>query len=89
MTIVVKRKGHKEKFDERKVYASAYAASLNAHLSEAEAEKIADDVTKKINAWIDGRQQITSKELEQNIIKILDKHNHDASFLYETHLDLS
>jgi len=87
--IVVKRKGHREKYDERKVYASAYAASLNAHLSEQEAEKIAEDVCKKVNAWVEGKHEITSKQLEEHIIKLLEKHNRDAAFLYETHLDLS
>jgi transcriptional regulator NrdR family protein len=88
-SIIVKRKNKKQKFDERKVYASAYAAAMNAHLSEKESEKIADDVCKKIDSWLKGKHTITSEELSKKITKLLEKHNMDAAFLYETHLDLS
>ncbi len=52
MKHVVKRKGHTQPYDEKKVYASCYAAALNCHYSEEAAEKIADKTTKKINAWM-------------------------------------
>jgi len=47
MIHIVKRRGHKEEYDERKVYASAYAACLNVHLGEIEAEEIATKVKRK------------------------------------------
>ncbi len=41
---VVKRHGRKERFDERKLYASIYSAALVAGYGELKAEKFADSV---------------------------------------------
>ncbi len=46
--IIVKRGTHAQQFDDRKVYASAYFACRNAHLSEKEAEKLAEKVTSSV-----------------------------------------
>ena len=50
MTHIVKRKGHKEEYDERKVYASIFAACKNVHLNDSEAEFLADKVAKEITS---------------------------------------
>ncbi len=44
---IVKRKGHTEEFDEKKVYGSVYAACASAHYDEPNCEKHADEITKK------------------------------------------
>ena len=44
---IVKRHGRKEKYDGEKVYASVYAAALNAHYKERRAEQLAARVMKK------------------------------------------
>ena len=49
---IVKRGGHEEHFDERKVYASCFAACLNVHMNKIEAEECAEKVTKDIKKWI-------------------------------------
>lgn len=89
MTNIVKRRGHKEEYDERKVYASSYAACRNAHLPEKEAESIADKVTKDIENWIEDKDEVDSKQIFEEVTKSLAKYNEDASFMYETHLDVS
>lgn len=89
MTNIVKRRGHKEEYDERKAYASSYAACRNAHLSEKEAESIADKVTKDIENWIEDKDEVDSKQIFEEVTKSLAKYNKDASFMYETHLDVS
>src|SRR3989338_6378715 len=81
---MVKRKGHKEIYDERKVYGSCYFACRNAHLSEIESEKIANKVTKAITKWVMKRKMITSDQIFKNLIFALKKYNEDAAFLYET-----
>lgn len=83
---IVKRKGHNEKYDEKKVYASVYAAALNCHYTEREAEQIASDMMRKTNKAVAKRKQITSHELREFITSNLsDKH---VSLMYKHHLDL-
>ncbi|MBI2664654.1 hypothetical protein HYX10_04940 [Candidatus Woesearchaeota archaeon] len=86
---VVKRHGHREKFDERKAYASVYAACLAAHQTELTAEKAAAEVCKDLRKWIDDRKAVTSHQLHRQITGYLKKHDRNASFMYETHRDVS
>ena len=84
---VVKRKGHQEAYDSRKVYASCYAAALNCHYSESKSEKIAAGVAKKITKWIAGKGCVDSSKIKEQVIKVLkDK---DVALMYRSHLDLS
>ena len=89
MVHIVKRHGHTEEYDEKKVYASSYAGAMNVHLGEQESEKIAAKVTKEINKWIEGKTEVESKEIFVEVTKSLAKYNKDASFMYKTHLDVS
>ncbi len=89
MKHIVKRKGHEEHFDERKVYASTFAACLNVHMKKTEAEKCADTVTGEIKKWIKKRDEVTSSDIFMEIIKALKKVNEDAAFMYETHRDIN
>lgn len=52
---VVKRKGHNESFDEKKLYASVYSATLNCHHSEERAEEVAQHTLDLIHNWIKDR----------------------------------
>ncbi len=88
-THLVKRKGHLEKFDERKVYASCYAACLSGHLKKEKAEKIAASVTKDISKWIKDRKKVSSNDIFRLVIQSLKKHDREIAFLYETHRDVS
>ncbi|TAL55020.1 MAG: hypothetical protein EPN86_03550 [Nanoarchaeota archaeon] len=84
---VIKRKGDEEDYDEKKVYASCYAAALDAHYTEKEAEKLAIEVTAKINTWIKSKKQTSSSEIRhQIIISIPDS---AVALLYKHHLDAS
>lgn len=85
---IIKRHGKKEKFDERKLYGSVYAAVLNAERSEKKAEMIAEGVCRMIKKKI-GMKAITSENIKKEVIKLLKKYDKDVAFLYETHLDLS
>lgn len=89
MKPVVKRKGHSELFDERKVYASSYAACLNVHLEEKICESIANSVSTVVGKWVKKKKQVDSDQIFKEVIKNLKKHNQDAAFMYETHRDLS
>lgn len=86
---IVKRAGHKEKFDERKVYASCYAACLNAQLHPKAAENICEAVSKEIKKWIKTKTAVTSTQIFKELIRTLKKHSKEAAFMYETHRDIS
>ena len=86
---IVKRKGHTEVYDERKVYGSCFFACRNAHLSEKEAEEICSKVAAAITKWVKSKKVVASNEIFRILIEELKKHNEDASFLYETHRDIS
>ena len=85
----VKRKGHIEEFDERKVYSSCYAACLTAGVPHMDAEKICDKVAVEIKKWIKGKNLITSDQIFKKTVQEIKKHHEKAAYMYETHRDLS
>ena len=86
---IVKRKGHTELYDERKVYGSCFFACRNAHLSEKEAEEICNKVCASITKWVGKKKIVSSNGIFNTLIKELKNHDEDAAFLYETHRDIS
>ena len=86
---IVKRKGHIELYDERKVYGSCYFACRNAHLTEKEAEEICNKVCSAITNFVNKRKVVSSEDIFRILIEELKKHNEDSAFLYETHRDIS
>ena len=86
---IVKRKGHTELYDERKVYGSCFFACRNAHLSGQEAEEICNKVCAATTKWVRKKKVVSSNGIFRFLIQELKKHNGDASFLYQTHRDIS
>lgn len=86
---LVKRKGHKQEFDERKTYASVYAACLACHLSSEEAETIANLLTREIKKWISKKDLVNSDELFKQISEELMILNKEVAFIYTTHRDIT
>lgn len=86
---LVKRKGHKQRYDNKKVYASVYAACLACHYKDIKAEKIAGSVTKQIDKWIKDKKAVTSNQIFMTAIVYLAREDKDAAFMYETHMDIS
>lgn len=89
MIHVVKRRGQEEHFDERKVYASVYAACLSAHVDKQEAESIAHLVAREIKKWVEEKQEVSSDAIFKKVGEELGHLNKDASFMYTTHRDIS
>ena len=85
---VIKKKGHIEVFEDKKIFTAVYESCLNAHLSKEKANGIAKKVTNELKKRIKGRE-VRSDFLFKNVIEILKKHDKDAAFLYETHRDVS
>ena len=86
---IVKRHGHTENFDERKIYASCYSACLSAHRHHAHAEKICENVSRDIKRWITKKEEVTSHQIFLETIKLIKKYDKNAAFMYETHRDIS
>lgn len=89
MSHIVKRNGHKEAYDSRKVYASVYAACLAVRVHQGEAELVADKVAQELNAWVTGQKEVTSHQIFFQASASLEKYNPDAAFMYRTHRDVS
>lgn len=86
---IVKRQGHYEPYDERKVYASCYSACLGTHLTKAEAEKVCAIVSKEVTKWVHKQKELTSDNIFDRVVQILKIINEDVAFMYETHRDIS
>jgi len=86
---IVKRKGHTELYDERKVYGSCYFACRNAHMNEEKAEELANKVCTQVTKSVSKKKFVTSDDIFRLLTNELKKHDEDAAFLYETHRDIS
>ncbi|HLP79492.1 MAG TPA: ATP cone domain-containing protein [Acidobacteriota bacterium] len=83
---IVKRRGHEEAYDEKKVYASVFAAAINCHYHEEQSEHIAQTVMTKINSFMKSRKTVTSGELRAQIIETI--FDEDVRLMYKHHLDV-
>lgn len=90
--LIVKRRGHIQEYDPRKIYASCFYACKNAHLHDAECKRIAAKVEKEITKFVKSaskKKTVTSTEIFLKVAKALKKYNSDAAFLFATHRDIS
>lgn len=89
MKCVVKRKGHAEKFSDKKLYRSCYYACKSAHLTAKECATISKETTVAVKKSIGGKKCITAHALHIAVCRLLKKRNADAAFMYDTHKDIS
>lgn len=80
--IVKRMPGHSEHYDERKLYASIYAACLSLRTPEGEAELTATRVCKDIQPWLAKKTEVTSTDLRHQAAKHLKVYNPDAAYMY-------
>lgn len=86
---LVKRQGHQEEYDERKVYASVYASALNAHLDDLDAENLAEQVSKFVSDWIKQREFCRSDDIREHIIGSLESlGKKEVATMYKHHLEI-
>jgi transcriptional regulator NrdR family protein len=97
MISIIKRGKHQEAYDERKVYASIFAAALNCHYADEKAEKLAARVVKAVTGAVKRHAQasrrmhrtkspLTSHDIRNFIIKYCS--DPEVTFMYIHHLDL-
>lgn len=82
---IVKRGGHTEPYDRRKLYASIYAAALSVHESVGVAELLAETVMQEFESWLGGRHEVTSHDIRRIAADALEAHNEDAAYMYRHH----
>ncbi len=85
MKHIVKRAGHTEEYDNRKLYASIYAAALAVREPAGSAELIAQEVVREVEKWLKNRHEVTSNDLRAQAAKHLHVINPDAAFQYKHH----
>ena len=86
---MVKRRGRIEKFDERKVYASCYAACMTCNMKENDCEMVASKITAQVKKWVRKEKRVTSAQIFRKVVAVLKKIHKPAAFMYETHMDVS
>lgn len=86
---IVKRKGHSEEFEPRKIYASVFSACMVLRMSDSEAELLADAVSKEVAERASTSEELSAKNLHSWVVQSLEKLNKDVAFMYDTHRDIS
>lgn len=89
MMHVIKKTGKREKFNEKKVYRSAYNACLSSEMDAEIANRISQNVVKEIRKLTKDMKEIRSDLIFNHVKRILARHNKECAFMYETHRDIS
>lgn len=85
MNHIVKRAGSTEAYDERKLYASVYAACLSVREHPGSAELIAQEVARDVGKWLEKKHEVTSNDIRRVAAEHLKVINPDAGHIYLTH----
>ena len=85
---IVKRAGHREPFDGRKLYASIYAACLSVRSPEGEAELVAEKVQGLVEDWLEKKHEVTGHDIRVQAAKHLNAYNPDAAYMYRKHREM-
>lgn len=85
MQHIVKRSGHSETFDNRKLYASVYSACLSVHEHSGSAELIAKEICDDVEAWLADKAEVTSNDIRKRAGRILHDIQPDAAAVYTHH----
>ena len=85
MKHIVKRAGHAEPYDERKLYASIYAAALSVREPAAVAELVAQEVEKQVSGWLEAKHEVTGNDIRRVAAQHLQVLNPDAAYQYLHH----
>jgi transcriptional regulator NrdR family protein len=80
--LIVKRAGHVEEFEEKKLYASIYSACLAVREPVGTAEVLAEKVVQDVVMWLGKKHEVTSNDLRRVASQQLHAYNIEASHLY-------
>lgn len=85
MKHVVKRAGHVQLYDPKKLYNSIYAAALSVREPIEVAHKIADEVVAAVEVWLHDKQEFTSHDLRRKASEHLRVIHPEAAQVYSHH----
>lgn len=85
MNHLVKREGHTEPYEARKLYASIYAACLSVREPVGSAELVASQVVKDVEHWLTHKHEVTSNDIRSTAAKFLHGYHPDAGYMYLHH----
>ena len=88
-THIVKRRGQKEKFDEKKVYGSVYWACKSSSLHGKQCESISKSVLEELKKELKNKKEVNSTRIFKFVSKALKKLHKEAAYMYESHRDVS
>lgn len=83
--IVKRTRDYTEPYDERKLYASVYAACLCVRTPIGEAELTAARICDQIKPLIQDKKELTSADIRRKTGQLLQIYNPDAAYMYERH----
>lgn len=88
---ICNKQGKKEGFDERKLYGAIYHPAREAGYSEDDAQELANEVCEEIVEWVEDHEDnfMTSEEIREKVIKVLEEKDEDVAFLYDKFLDIN
>lgn len=81
--IVKHTKNHSEAYDERKLYASIYAACLSVRTPSGEAELTASQVCRDMIPWLGKKEEVTSADIRRVAAEHLRIYNPHAALMYK------
>jgi transcriptional regulator NrdR family protein len=79
---IVKRAGHSEPYDQRKLYASVYSALLSVREPAASAELVAERICQDVEVWLTNKAEVTSSDISRNAYNYFKVLNPDAAWIY-------
>jgi transcriptional regulator NrdR family protein len=82
---IVKRHGHTEPYDDRKVYAAVFAACQSVREPVGSSELIADKVVHDVAHWIEKKHEVTSNDIRREAAKHLTAYHPDAAHMLLHH----
>ena len=85
MKHIIKRAGHVEAYDDKKLYASIFAACLVVREPVGTAELLAEKVTNEVEEWLKKKSEVLSNDIRRIAAKHLYTHNPDAAYAYLHH----
>lgn len=85
MKLIVKRAGHVEQYDERKLYASIFAVCIAVKEPLGTAELIAAEVQSQVEKWLEKKHEVTSNDIRRQASAALRSINSDAAYQYMHH----
>ena len=85
MKHIIKRKGHSEEYDSRKLYASIYTSALAQREPVRRAEALSEEVCARAEHWLQNKHEITSNDLRMKAAEFLHDLDKDVGHKYLYH----